>query len=1079
MASITSQAKLEEGLNPVSSELMATSKGLVSNQGMHIPDLDLIDGKNIMPTLFGYTSFFGLNSKVGADAIDTQVQDVLSYRTFTGNTVLIALCRDGLFLKALAGEGTGTVNETATEVTVELENNQNLSWTRILTTIPSGPFENWTYVIIRNKLYLYQKGLGKILRLDGDVFGTLIFQKLDPSYIIGTGQKNSFTITIEDDSDQPAGGTYKEFEYLLDAASLGKFRVPIGTAVKVSQAPKVWESLLASSGLFSAHVTETSRIETDFSFWVTPQPHPYKSLAGYTDQDGFDADIEDADFSFDLEAAIDGPESRISVVGSGLTPKKFYILQNIFDLPYFNAGAAIDVDIEVNLGSGIYQNTFTLSWVAGTYSAYQAQEQWFNFVQSIADWVYNNVNGNYDLFITNMTSWSHVDGTFGSQGTCLIGIGLSDQAINSFDLGYIEVIDNIAATTIVYDFSDPDLVYDVKYGFGDPLNFDYRRRVIFQAELQSNSTPGAGDNLIIQVPGVTATIPGDGIKTIRTLMKEAFDFIVATDPTNYSILYEDVNLEYYMLFENTGDVDPFIRMFIGDDTSFWFPTPVCRMFTIGHWYINPDDTLLSEPWWHEFPPIKLTGFNYGDSSYITVSYFNDDGEQLNSYALNILDYDTVGDAVAADSDTWTEYEELAVERCEVDYTIDVVASQLDDAQVPTTDTDKDGTTVFTVSAITETPDPLAQVEGIMSARDRLGAWTKLNKIHWSSPSDVTDFTPSKTTQANELSVNAIRGNIVHCLGYDNGFVIYSTGNVVIGRYVGGQFIYDFKAIEQSSGCIDPRHITGNLSSHYYWSELGLQVVIPSKGDAQVLDQALTDWLNKYRFPIQLKLVNNRFLAIGLQYEPHKFSYRQQREATTPSAVQDGYLAQPFNPPSDVSFPVVLFGRNLYPTFKRALLFDILLSKWGTCDVDHKVLYSLNPMNQQGFPIEKDYFLRDASLQNELRGLAVLDEDGYSWLADTHSEDAYALFGKYSVHRYRETKLVELFIEMVNKPVDTVAQIERTIAEHELYDITQDDRVDGIQNRLDLNLAGNWFNLLVRGEQFHLKRLMARGYAYGR
>lgn len=238
-------------------------------------------------------------------------------------------------------------------------------------------------------------------------------------------------------------------------------------------------------------------------------------------------------------------------------------------------------------------------------------------------------------------------------------------------------------------------------------------------------------------------------------------------------------------------------------------------------------------------------------------------------------------------------------------------------------------------------------------------------------------------------------------------------------------------------------------------------------------------MNKYRFPIQLGFINDRFLTINLQYEPHTHSYRQQRENTPPSAIQDGYLPTPFEPAEIVDFPVVLFGRNLYPTFKRSLVFDILLSRWGTCDVEHKAIFSLNPMNQQGFPIEKDYFLRDATLQNELRGLAIVDTDGYTWLSDTHTEDSYALFGKYATHRYRMTKLVELLTEFVKPPEDTYAQIERTLEDEHIYDITQTAELDQIQNRSDLNLGGKWFNILVRGTQFHLKRLLTRGYNYGR
>ncbi len=1067
MASITSQAKLIEGLQPINSELMPTSKGIVSDRGMHIPDLDLIDGKNIMPTLYGYTSFFGMNSKVGAGVIPTDVQEVLSYRTFAGNTILIALVRDGLFLKALAGDGTGTVNETATEVTIELEHNSRLSWTRILTTIPTGPFENWTHVILRNKLYLYQKGLGFILRVDGDTFGTVIFQKLDPSYIIGNGQKNSFTITIEDDSQQPAGGTYKEFEYLLDAVSLGKFRVDIGTPVKVSRAPAQWENLLSASGLFSAHVEESSRTETDFEVRGTLINHPIDILY----PDGINTGFGSGIITLNVEASIDGPESTIAVIKNSDNGNSVVQQQLRVDLSSSNTATLYTLTIGIGTGSE-YTKTAVVSptTIARTKCAAVIA-----MIEEACDEVLNFITGNYDLRIAN----SSCQGRY-RDGVVSATLAFSQQAI-SLGLNNWSIEDNLGNIVLS---SDPGLIAFTQissastvYGVVDPVSAPDNNILFFDA--QSFSIVTAGTVFFVDCAGATASYVVQGGDTYAVVMNALAAALVIADPRFTSL---EINGFYgtTLQLDNTLSHQP-TAVIYSTDTNTFRAIPNIEVYhpTRAGFESPVDGTQWGEPWWLERSYLEFTGFNAGDSSFITVTYTDSDGEFVAAYSIPINDTDTFAETLEALTTEWRDVLEITQERCQVAYTIDVASSQLDDSQVPTTDTDKDGTTVLSVSAITETPDPLAQVDGIMSARDRMGAWTVFNRIHWSSPSDAVDFTPSKTTQANELSVNAVRGNIVFCLGFDNGFIIYATGNVVVGAYVGGQFIFDFKAIEQSSGCIDPRHVVGSLSSHFYWSNLGLQLVNPAKRSSEIIDASLTDWLNKYRFPIQLGFINDRFLTINLQYEPHTHSYRQQRENTPPSAIQDGYLPTPFEPAEIVDFPVVLFGRNLYPTFKRSLVFDILLSRWGTCDVEHKAIFSLNPMNQQGFPIEKDYFLRDATLQNELRGLAIVDTDGYTWLSDTHTEDSYALFGKYATHRYRMTKLVELLTEFVKPPEDTYAQIERTLEDEHIYDITQTAELDQIQNRSDLNLGGKWFNILVRGTQFHLKRLLTRGYNYGR
>ncbi|MGB5397464.1 MAG: hypothetical protein WBN96_09960, partial [Gammaproteobacteria bacterium] len=353
MASITSQAKLEEGLQPISSELYPTSEGQVSNQGMHIPDLRMLDGKNVMPTLKGYTSYFGQNSKIGADAIPSYVQDVLCYRTFSGNTILIALVRDGLYIKSLAGDGTATVTTTATEISIELENNENMGWTRVLTTVPTGSWENWTHCIIRNKLYLYQKGLGKILRLDSIIFGEFALALLDPTYIIGTGQKNEITITGEEGLNE---GTYKEFEYLVDGGSLGKFRIDIATSTQAYTAPEQWEQKLPASNLFSVHANVTTRTKTN---WEN-----YFNTLITTNSGGRYPEILK---TFDAQGSIDGTTSEFEITGVSNSGYGDW-----YDSPYGTGWVKIDFTIETDYYSGDHSWTFTygadtvtFSWLTG------------------------------------------------------------------------------------------------------------------------------------------------------------------------------------------------------------------------------------------------------------------------------------------------------------------------------------------------------------------------------------------------------------------------------------------------------------------------------------------------------------------------------------------------------------------------------------------------------------------------------------------------------------------------------------------------------------------------------------------
>lgn len=1077
MASITSQGKVQDGLQPIASELYPTSKGQVSNQGMHIPDIDMVDGKNIMPTLNGYTSFFGKNQQIGADAIPTEVQDILSYRTFSGNTILIALVRDGLYVKTLAGDGVATVTETATEINVELFQNEYMSWTRILTTVPVSSWEIWTHCIIRNKLYLYQKGLGFLLRVDSIIYGEFEFKKLNPTYVIGTGQKNSITITGE---EEIGAGTYKEFEFLVNAISWGKFRIDISTSTGAYSAPEQWEEKLSIPNIFSVHANISTRTKNNWQNF-------FSAYTMITNTGGRTPTIKR---TLELEGFVDGATSELNIdsysPGSYPDPwdspnaKQFRIIDFTIDLTAFNSA---DFEIErMSPGPPFWSAICGFSWTAG---ATLDQK-----IDAILDGFKTDFNApltqDYILDMINPDP----------NGSVRIIFFVEESDGNTpYDHAY-RVIDNTSgdfASITEWDVYTPgtdiSMANSVEFFDHDYMSYLGPYNVHFTSD--SNEILPLGTPITFSMAGydIEETL-SDGVTPAIQLMREAAIALAQKSTNDLELLYDDGS--WTIINFDNPNFDPvdvqashhYLANGINEYRSFGIRSRIRGGVVAGS---LPDAAwdYTNEPInFYEFLQFQANGFNTGDATFAQFVGFdvtdpsNRKAVVTDHVALRpfVDEMDVSINSIWNDPNFTPDIFNLFVD-CH--YTITLGIALFDSGDTPSTASADDATSLFTISAITTVPEPLPQVEGIFSARDRLGAWTDTNKIHWSSAVDVTDFQPSKTTQANELSVNAVRGHTVFCMGYDNGFVMYNTGNLVVGGYKGGQFVFDFKAVEQSSGCIDPRHVTGNLSAHYYWSELGLQVVQPAKMEASVIDPSLTDWLNKYRFPITLRLVSNRFLVIELQYSPDTFDYRQAREETTPNALQEGQVARPFVGAAQLQIPTVLFGRNLYPTYKRALVFDILLSKWGTCDQDHKVLYSLNPINQQGFPIEKDYYLRDAALHNELRGLAILDDSGNSWLSDTKNTDAYCLFGKYAVHRYRETKLVEIFAEFVNVPTNTQAQIERTIAEQEIYDITSDTRIDGIQNRLDQNLAGNWFNILIRGEEFHLKRLMTRGYAYGR
>jgi hypothetical protein len=154
-------------------------------------------GKNILPTDLGYTSFFGLGNTIGASTLLKDVQEILSYRTLTGDTLLFALCRDGCYFRALAGDGTATLTNIAAappepaKIKVDLEADELAGWTFLFNS-PQGstsPWHLWTQALLENELYLYQKGMKFIARISSTEKGQFFVERLIPAYIISASSK--------------------------------------------------------------------------------------------------------------------------------------------------------------------------------------------------------------------------------------------------------------------------------------------------------------------------------------------------------------------------------------------------------------------------------------------------------------------------------------------------------------------------------------------------------------------------------------------------------------------------------------------------------------------------------------------------------------------------------------------------------------------------------------------------------------------------------------------------------------------------------------------------------------------------
>jgi len=387
---------------------------------------------------------------------------------------------------------------------------------------------------------------------------------------------------------------------------------------------------------------------------------------------------------------------------------------------------------------------------------------------------------------------------------------------------------------------------------------------------------------------------------------------------------------------------------------------------------------------------------------------------------------------------------------------------------------QDGTSVFTEDSHVVQSAPLEAMEGICAGRSRLIAWDSEGRIYNSATPNLVDFIPSAATGANQVSVPAIKGKIIVCKPFTQGFVIYATGNAVVATFKkSATSLYDYLPVDNSEGLVDYRHIATHQELHYYWSSKGLIVLDPAQHEAKDLAKELTDWLKKYRYPISISMLSNRFLIIYLQDRDKVFSNRAVRLGGNEVTAKPAHASL-----SPVEFSMQVPGVSLYPVYQRALVFDTQLAKWGTCDLTHTMLVSLTPINQSGYNLSKNYQLLSAVLDNEQRELAIKLGDGYTRLCTTYPTNSYVLFGHYAAHRNNLTKLVSITTEYVDYP-DSTLQIESS---HDGAKVDFDNLSSYAQTKLvttqDVGLAAKWFNILIKGH-YNIKRMLVRGYKYGR
>lgn len=218
-------------------------------------------------------------------------------------------------------------------------------------------------------------------------------------------------------------------------------------------------------------------------------------------------------------------------------------------------------------------------------------------------------------------------------------------------------------------------------------------------------------------------------------------------------------------------------------------------------------------------------------------------------------------------------------------------------------------------------DP-TQVKGICSANGYMITWGD-KTVAWSNLTNPLDFAPSLSTGAGSGNVNEAKGKILACLQVAGGFLVYCEQNIVSARYSGNtNFPFVFKEVPGSGGIEDIDKVSwhANLPFHIVWDGNGLQQV--SLSNTTTVYPEATDFLASQIF--------EDFDEDTLTFSSEYLSAQLHTNVNIVSA----------------RFLVLSYGIN-YPDFTHALVFDLLLNRWGKLKITHRCCFQFNFPNPFG------------------------------------------------------------------------------------------------------------------------------------
>jgi hypothetical protein len=249
-----------------------------------------------------------------------------------------------------------------------------------------------------------------------------------------------------------------------------------------------------------------------------------------------------------------------------------------------------------------------------------------------------------------------------------------------------------------------------------------------------------------------------------------------------------------------------------------------------------------------------------------------------------------------------------------------------------------------------------------------------NLIYWSNPADPLDFVPSLITGAGFGSPSGLDSSIIACYRSYNGFIIYTTTGAISATFSGNsQFPWIFKDIAGSTGLLDAEGAVHSYTDAFNYAATASGFVRMSAQGTEVVFPEVWDFLNAG--------ILEEHTGTTITATPVQLRYRMQR-------VGSRYF-------------VISYGLATATAFTYALVYDVVLQRWGKLRIPHAYV-SIAPTMAVGMPA------RDNSLMflAESGKLSVLDSTDTATANPAHFQSSM-LIGGISFTRDTVSTLLEV------------------------------------------------------------------------